>query len=92
METGLQLGSLLLYIGSQMRDLTLCNKDPSYKPVSIFETVIECHARSKKKNFNKKFIEAMNIYPTLQWIRSSFNLNQFLILISIESIGLSITL
>ena len=33
METGLQLGS-------QMMDLTWSNKDPSYKAVSIFETVI----------------------------------------------------
>ena len=40
METGLQLGSLLLHIGSQMMDLTWSNKDPSYKAVSIFETVI----------------------------------------------------
>ena len=40
METGLQLGSLLLHIGSQMMDLTWSNKDQSYKAVSIFETVI----------------------------------------------------
>ena len=40
METGLQLGSLLLHIGSQMMDLTWSNKDLSYKAVSIFETVI----------------------------------------------------
>ena len=41
METGLQLGSDLLQIGSQMMDLTWSNKDPSNKAVSIFETVIE---------------------------------------------------
>ena len=45
METGLQLGSLLLQVGSQMMDLTWSNKDPSNKDpsnkaVSIFETVI----------------------------------------------------
>ena len=40
METGLQLGSLLLHIRSQMMDLTWSNKDPSFKAVSIFETVI----------------------------------------------------
>ena len=40
METGLQLGSLLLQVGSQMMDLTWSNKDPSNKAVSIFETVI----------------------------------------------------
>ena len=40
METVLQLGSLLLHIGSQMMDPTRSNKDPSYKAVSIFETVI----------------------------------------------------
>ena len=40
METGLQLGSSSLHIRSQMMDLTLSNKDPSYKAVSIFETVI----------------------------------------------------
>ena len=40
MDTGLQLGSLLLHIGSQMMDLTWSNKDQSYKAVSIFETVI----------------------------------------------------
>ena len=40
METGLQLGSDLLQVGSQMMDLTWSNKDPSYKAVSIFETVI----------------------------------------------------
>ena len=40
METGLQLGSDLLQIGSQMMDLTWSNKDPSNKAVSIFETVI----------------------------------------------------
>ena len=40
MGTGLQLGSLLIQVGSQMMDLTWRNKDPSYKAVSIFETVI----------------------------------------------------
>ena len=40
METGLQLGSDLLQVGSQMMDLTWSNKDPSNKAVSIFETVI----------------------------------------------------
>ena len=40
METGLQLGFLLLHIESQMMDLTWSNKDPSFKAVSIFETVI----------------------------------------------------
>ena len=40
METGLKLGSLLLHIESQMRDLTWSNKDPSYKAVSIFISVI----------------------------------------------------
>ena len=40
METGLQLGSDLLQVGSQMIDLTWSNKDPSNKAVSIFETVI----------------------------------------------------
>ena len=40
METGLQLGSLLLHIGSQMRDLTWSNKDPSYKAISIFISAI----------------------------------------------------
>ena len=39
-ETGLQLGSLLLQVGSQMMDLTWSNKHPSNKAVSIFETVI----------------------------------------------------
>ena len=41
MKTGLQLGSLLLHIGSQMMDLTWSNKESSWRPVSIFETVIE---------------------------------------------------
>ena len=40
METGLQLGSELLQVGSQMMDLIWSNKDPSNKAVSIFETVI----------------------------------------------------
>ena len=40
METGLQLGSKLLQVGSKMRDLIWSNKDPCYKPGSIFETVI----------------------------------------------------
>ena len=40
METGLQLGSDLLQVGSQIMDLTWSNKDPSNKAVSIFETVI----------------------------------------------------
>ena len=40
MDTGLQLGSLLLHHGSQMMDLIWSNKDPSYKAVSIFEAVI----------------------------------------------------
>ena len=40
METGLQLGSKLLQVGSKMRDLTWSNKDPCYKPGSIFETVV----------------------------------------------------
>ena len=40
METGLQLGSKLLQVGSKMRDLTWSNSDPCYKPGSIFETVI----------------------------------------------------
>ena len=40
METGLQLGSLLLQVGSQIMDLTWSNKDPSNKVVSIFETFI----------------------------------------------------
>ena len=41
METGLHLGSKLLQVGSKMRDLTWSNKDPCYKPGSIFESVIE---------------------------------------------------
>ena len=40
METGLQLGSKLLQVGSKMRDLTWSNSYPCYKPSSIFETVI----------------------------------------------------
>ena len=40
METGLQFGSDLLQVESQMMDLTWSNKDPSNKAVSIFETVI----------------------------------------------------
>ena len=40
MKTGLQLGSLLLQVGSQMMNLTWSNKDLSKKAVSIFETVI----------------------------------------------------
>ena len=40
MKTGLQLGSDLLQVGSQMMDLTWSNKDPNNKAVSIFETVI----------------------------------------------------
>ena len=40
MENGLQLGSDLLQVGSQIMDLTWSNKDPSNKAVSIFETVI----------------------------------------------------
>ena len=40
METGLQLGSDLLQVGSQMMDLTWSNKDPSNKTVTISETVI----------------------------------------------------
>ena len=39
METGLQLGSLLLQVYSQIMDMTWSNKDPSNKAVSIFETV-----------------------------------------------------
>ena len=48
METGLQLGSDLLQVGSQMMDLTWSNKDPSNKAVSIFETVIVCFKFQKK--------------------------------------------
>ena len=40
MDTGSYFGSLLLHIGSQMRDLTWSNNDPSYKAVSIFISVI----------------------------------------------------
>ena len=40
METAFKLGALLLHIESQMMDLTWSNKDPSWKAVSIFETVI----------------------------------------------------
>ena len=48
METGLQLGSLLLQVGSQMMDLTWSNKDPSNKAVSIFETVIRIRKKTSK--------------------------------------------
>ena len=51
METGLQLGSDLLQVGSQMMGLTWSNKDPSNKAVSIFETVILF-----KRNFSKELI------------------------------------
>ena len=40
METGLQLGSDLLQVGSQIMDLTWSNKDPSNKTVTISESVI----------------------------------------------------
>ena len=40
METGLQLGSDLLQVGSQMMDLTWSKLDPSNKTVTISETVI----------------------------------------------------
>ena len=40
METGLQLGSDLLQVGSQVMDLTWSNKDPSNKSVTISEIVI----------------------------------------------------
>ena len=47
METGLQLGSLLLQVGSQMMDLTWSNKDPSNRVVSIFETVLRIIDKKK---------------------------------------------
>ena len=55
METGLQLGSDLLQVGSQMMDLTWSNKDPSNKAVSIFETVIS-KVIFRKQNFNQEVL------------------------------------
>ena len=40
METALLLGSLLLQVRSIICDPTWSNKDPSWRPVSIFESVI----------------------------------------------------
>ena len=58
METGLQLGSLLLQVGSQMMDLTWSNKDPSNKAVSIFETVIY----NNSKRLYGSFFLCLKIY------------------------------
>ena len=53
METGLQPRSLLLHIGSQMMDLTWSNKDPSWRPVFIFEPVIRYYYQTALiSNFN----------------------------------------
>ena len=67
METGLQLGSLLLHIGSQIMDLTWSNKDPSYKAVSIFETVIYKIVNRSSANHNIcKQKHLHNTYPSKQ--------------------------
>ena len=56
METGLQLGSDLLQVGSQIMDLTWSNKDPSNKAVSIFETVIRFYVLKVFNSFQIEFI------------------------------------
>ena len=61
METGLQLGSDLLQVGSHMIDLTWSNKDPSNKAVSIFETVIINFLFSVNKFFIIKYLNSSEI-------------------------------
>ena len=81
METALLLGSLLLQVRSIICDPTWSKKDPSWRPVSIFESVI---MKRKIKNiffnviyntkiFSIKFcymmLLATKILPNLQGIR-----------------------
>ena len=65
MKTDLQLGALLLHIGLQMRDLTWIYKDPSYKAVSIFITVI-------------MNIFMFYLYSTFYYLNKYFVKNQYL--------------
>ena len=62
METGLQLGSDLLQVGSQMMDLTWSNKDPSNKAVSIFETVIRLFDMYFIFSLNTLWIQDCNLH------------------------------
>ena len=60
METGLQLGSDLLQVGSQIMDLTWSNKDPSNKAVSKFESVIyQVGLNKRKANIRNLFYKAL---------------------------------
>ena len=51
METALLLGSLLLQVRSIICDQTWSKSDPSWRPVSIFESVI-----LKIFNFNSTYL------------------------------------
>ena len=49
METALLLGSLLLQVRSIICDPTWSKSDPSWRPVSIFESVISCLINKSNK-------------------------------------------
>ena len=76
METGLQLGSDLLQVGSQMMDLTWSNKDPSNKAVSIFETVIIKNAQTLFANLENNLLHLDNILKILRENNYSFYLKR----------------